>query len=72
MYTTYTGVDRACRGRKLALALKLLAVEAARRHGAPYMRTHNDSANAPMLAVNRNMGYSPAPGYYRLLKSVEA
>ncbi|MFZ5822921.1 MAG: GNAT family N-acetyltransferase [Bacillota bacterium] len=67
-YTTYTGVDRAYRGRGLALALKLLAVRAAKRHGAPYMRTNNDSLNGPMLAVNRNMGYQPEPGLYRIRK----
>lgn len=70
LYTGFTGVDKSYRGRKLALALKLLAVETARRHGAPYMRTNNDSRNAPMLAVNRKMGYVPAPGFYTLFKEL--
>jgi GNAT superfamily N-acetyltransferase len=68
MYTLHTGVLPAYRGRKVALALKLLAIQAAHRHGAPYMRTNNDSKNAPMLAVNRKLGYTPAPGTYRFRK----
>ena len=56
----------AWRGRGIALALKLLAIRAARRYGARYLRTNNDSENAPMLAVNRKLGYQPAPGYYRM------
>jgi GNAT superfamily N-acetyltransferase len=71
MYTVYTCVDRAYRGRQLALALKLLSVQACRRHGAPYMRTNNDSKNAPMLAVNQKMGYQPAPGFYRMEKTLK-
>jgi ribosomal protein S18 acetylase RimI-like enzyme len=67
-YTTYTGVHREYRGRGLALALKLLSVRVAKRYGAPYMRTNNDSTNEPMLAVNRKLGYRPEPGLYRVRK----
>jgi GNAT superfamily N-acetyltransferase len=66
MYTHYTGVHRAYRGRKLSLALKLMAVAAAKRYGAPYMPTNNDSLNLPMLATNRKLGYVPCPGEYRM------
>ncbi|HEU5346116.1 MAG TPA: GNAT family N-acetyltransferase [Ktedonobacterales bacterium] len=66
MYNGITGVLPAWRGRGIALALKLLAIRAARRYGARYLRTNNDSENAPMLAVNRKLGYQPAPGYYRM------
>jgi GNAT superfamily N-acetyltransferase len=66
MYTDHTSVDRAYRGRNVALALKLLSVAVARKYGAPSMRTNNDSLNAPMLAVNGKMGYRPLPGIYRL------
>ncbi|HYF94613.1 MAG TPA: GNAT family N-acetyltransferase [Symbiobacteriaceae bacterium] len=68
LYTDYTCVDREYRGRHIALALKLLSIRAARRFGAPYMRTNNDSDNAPMLAVNRRLGYVPRPGLYRMRK----
>lgn len=68
MYQMMTGVDRAYRGRGLALALKLLGIRCARRYGAAYIRTNNDSENAPILAVNRKLGFQPEPGYYRLLR----
>jgi GNAT superfamily N-acetyltransferase len=64
LYTFHTSVDRAYRGRGIALALKLLSVQTARRYGAHRMRTNNDEANAPMLAINRKLGYQPEPGYY--------
>lgn len=70
-YTIYTGVDKAYRGRHLALALKLLTIRTARRYGATYMRTNNDSRNVPMLTVNRKLGYQPAPGWYQLRMSLK-
>lgn len=66
MYTEYTGVARAYRGRHLALALKLLGVRAALARGAALMRTDNDSHNVAMLAVNHRLGYQRAPGIFRL------
>ncbi len=68
LYNEYTGVMRAYRGRKIALAMKLLAVEHARSAAAPYLRTNNDSQNKPMLAINQKMGYLPEPGMYRIQK----
>lgn len=65
-YNMFTGVLRSHRGRGLAHALKLLAVRRALRYGAETLRTDNDSLNAPMLAVNRKLGYRPEPGYYRM------
>ena len=68
MYNMFTGVDPAWRGRGIALALKLLAIDCARRYGADYITTNNDSENAPMLAVNRKLGYQPEPGFYQMLR----
>ncbi|MEW5870961.1 MAG: GNAT family N-acetyltransferase [Chloroflexota bacterium] len=65
-YNLITGVLSAYRGRKIAQALKLAAIRYARRNGARCLRTHNDSLNAPMLAVNRKLGYVPQPGQYVL------
>lgn len=64
MINEMTGVHRDYRGRHIALALKLLAIRRARRYGVTTIRTNNDSENAPMLAVNRKLGYRPVPGYY--------
>jgi GNAT superfamily N-acetyltransferase len=61
-----TGVDRSYRGRKIALALKVLAHRLAREWGFGFVRTNNDSLNAPMLTINRKMGYQPEPGKYIL------
>ncbi len=66
LYNMITGVDRAYRGRHIALALKLLTIQYAQSIGAAYIRTHNDSRNGPMLAINRKLGYQPRPGEYRL------
>ncbi|HEY7339363.1 MAG TPA: GNAT family N-acetyltransferase [Ktedonobacterales bacterium] len=68
MYNMFTGVDPAWRGRGIALALKLLTIACARRYGAAYISTNNDSENTPMLAINRTLGYQPEPGYYRMLR----
>ena len=65
-----TGVDRRYRGRKLALAVKLLSIRYARQHGIRYLETSNDSANAPMLAINEKLGYQRQQGVYTLIKSI--
>lgn len=62
-----TAVERAYRGRGIAQALKLRAIEYALSRGATSIRTRNDSANAPMLAINYKLGFQPEPGYYRLV-----
>ncbi len=70
MYNMITGVEPAYRGRHIALALKLLVIECARRYGAAYLRTNNDAENAPMLAVNRKLGYQSQPGRYLLVRDL--
>ena len=65
-YNAFTGVLRDYRGRGLAQALKLQTILLAKREGVQYVRTNNDSNNAPMLAVNRKLGYKPEPGLYRI------
>lgn len=68
LYNQFTGVDRAYRGRGIALAMKVVALNWAQSQGYPYLRTNNHSMNGPMLAVNRKLGYLPAPGFYNLYK----
>ena len=67
----HTGVLKEYRGRKIALALKLLAIRYSRACGAVLLRTDNDLQNAPILAINRKLGYKPEPGLYRCLKGLE-
>lgn len=66
MYHAYTGVGRAYRGKKIALALKIKAVQLALHCSAPYLRTDNDSLNEPILKINRQLGYVPLRGSYRI------
>lgn len=68
MYNMMTGVDEAYRGRGIAQALKVQALRWAKLYGADYIRTNNNSENAPMLAINRKLGYQPQPGSYRVMK----
>lgn len=70
LYNGFTGVQRDYRGRGLALAVKLIAIEHGRSQGAPSMRTNNHSSNQRMLAVNRRLGYQPLPGLYQIKKSL--
>jgi len=66
--TEYTGVLREYRGRGVALAVKLLTIDAAVAAGVPAIRTNNDSDNPPMLRVNEKLGYRMVPGPLRLKK----
>ncbi len=71
MYNMITGVHPDYRGRKIALALKLLTLRYAKQAGAAYIRTNNDSENAPMLALNRKLGYVPETGMYFLIQTLQ-
>lgn len=56
----FTGTLREYRGRGLALAAKLASIEWASGHGVTRLFTTNDERNAPMLAINRRLGFEPA------------
>jgi GNAT superfamily N-acetyltransferase len=56
----FTGTMRAYRGRGLGLAVKLGSIHWAAAHGITTMVTANDAENAPMLAINRRLGYTPS------------
>ncbi len=71
MYHEYTGVSRAYRGKKIALALKIKAVRLAKHGGASYLRTDNDSLNEPILKINRQLGYAPLRGSYRIIAPLD-
>jgi GNAT superfamily N-acetyltransferase len=59
-HNMFTGTLRAYRGRGLALAVKLASIRWAAEHGVTTMATANDETNAPMLAINRRLGYRSA------------
>ena len=54
-----TGTRAPYRGRGLARVLKSHSLHIAGRLGATIAMTDNDETNAPMLAVNRSLGYRP-------------
>jgi GNAT superfamily N-acetyltransferase len=58
------------RRRGIALALKLAAIDYARRVGAPIIRTDNDSTNTGMLAINSRLGFVRQPGWICSKKGV--
>lgn len=63
LYQGLTGTRRAFRGRGLALALKLRTIAYARKRGTREIRTWNDSMNAPMVHINRKLGFRPQPAW---------
>jgi GNAT superfamily N-acetyltransferase len=55
-----TGVRRDYRGRGLATAAKTDSLRRARELGITRVLTTNDLDNAPMLAINRKLGFEPS------------
>ena len=70
IYNRFTGTARAYRGRRVGLALKLLAVDAARELGGTYLFTDNNDINTPIVEMNRKLGYVPSVGHYVISKSL--
>ncbi|MCW2965496.1 MAG: acetyltransferase [Actinomycetia bacterium] len=66
----FTGTQRAYRGRGLGLAVKLASVAWAKEHGITQIATRNDETNAPMLAINRRLGYRPTRRRVEYLKQL--
>nr|WP_174368944.1 GNAT family N-acetyltransferase [Deinococcus sp. JMULE3] len=66
VYNELTATHPQARGRRLALPLKLQVVQRAQNAGYATMRTNNHSLNAPMLAVNRRLGFQQLAGRYEM------
>jgi len=54
----FTVVRPEYRGKGIAQAVKVKAAAWAKSKGLKYIRTHNDAENAPMLAINRKIGFA--------------
>lgn len=67
--TGLTAVLPEYRRRGIALALKLRAVEYARRTGVPAIRTWNESRNRGMLSINERLGFVKEPAWIQFEKS---
>jgi GNAT superfamily N-acetyltransferase len=72
MTTGLTGVLRAYRGKKVALAMKVKAALAAKRLGYRRIRTWNAEHNRPMLAINERLGFKRRPATLELKKVLGA
>ncbi len=53
----FTGILREYRRQGIATALKLRAIDYARRHGYPLIRAFNHHRNLPMIALNETLGF---------------
>jgi GNAT superfamily N-acetyltransferase len=68
--TGLTAVRRAYRRRGIALALKVRALDVARRQGYQRVFTENESNNRGMLAINERLGFQKYPAWDHYVKSL--
>lgn len=71
-YNLFTGVDERYRGRKLGQAVKVSALRYARQVlGVSQVRTHHNTQNLPMIAIDHKFGYVQMPGTFLMEKLSE-
>jgi GNAT superfamily N-acetyltransferase len=71
-YNLFTGVDFPYRGRRLGQAVKVTALRFARQVlGVHEVRTHHNTQNPPMIAIDHKLGYERLSGYFMMEKTLE-
>lgn len=70
--TGFTGVHPDYRGRGIAMALKLRAIQYAQERGYRRIRTGNHSLNAPMLRINVALGFQKEPARITFERAIAA
>ena len=58
------------RGRGIAKALKVIAINAAKVAGVKTITTDSEENNAPMQHINKTLGFLPGNGHYRIIKQL--
>ena len=71
-FNDYTATLPSHRGRGLASAVKLASLQWAAENGIRAVWTTNDETNAPMLAINRRLGYAPRSRRVEYLREASA
>jgi GNAT superfamily N-acetyltransferase len=71
MFTGFTGVVPEHRRKGLAYAMKVKMIEYCIELGGRQLKTENDSRNAPMLKINRKLGFIEHPGEVIFVKDLE-
>ena len=70
-YNLHEGVDKRYRGRKLAQAVRAIALSYARDVlKVKEVRTHHNSKNEPIIAISRKFGYIQMPGTFLMEKAL--
>jgi GNAT superfamily N-acetyltransferase len=69
-WNDFTGVAPERRGHGIARALKVRMREELAARGCRWVETTNNALNAPMLAVNRALGYRPVEGLLMLRRAL--
>jgi GNAT superfamily N-acetyltransferase len=71
LYQALTGVRREYRGKGVAMALKVLALEYAKAQGCSILKTWNSTLNRPMLAINGKLGFVGHSAWIEMEKLLE-
>ncbi|RZT15517.1 GNAT family N-acetyltransferase [Fictibacillus sp. BK138] len=67
-YTDYTGVLKDYRGKGIARSLKLKSIHSVISLGGRWMKTETEENNFSMQHLNRDLGYIPGKGAFRIMK----
>jgi mycothiol synthase len=70
-YNLFTGTNVRYRGRKLAQAVKSLALRKALTFGVDTVRTSHNSENVEMIAIDTKLGYVRTPGTFIMVKELD-
>jgi len=70
LYQEQTGILPKYRRRKIATALKIVAIEYAQRNGFRFIVTHNTSESKNMLALNEKLGFKRRFGIVKMERKV--